>query len=307
MLKPLPPQRKNEKHSQDRGSGQPHPKDVMEIEVKEANQWGSGYPFTLTRWLTDEISQCVSDSKVFEQEYGKGWKLTIQLLANTRLKKSRVYKPNVRWKKEVCYIVLIPFIGARWAKPAAYVQPVRQWLEGIATILRKYRLDDSRFEKRIPALLKQFRSDQSRIVPDWVEVPIPIPGKLPKWQIPKGLAKRIATADGTWEEERYDPLLLTVSTGTTYQKREIPLMWQVEFDPFDERLEAAGERVEARGIEPDAYGWSDIIQKQFKKRFPKLAGELRDDSESSTCVLWVESETACKALVEVIWSLLFKK
>ena len=279
----------------------------MKIVVKEANDMGSGYPFTLSRWLTGELRQCVGSSKAFEQDYGKDWTLMLQLLTNTRLKKPRVYRPDVHWKKVICYIVIVPYIGASWAEPAAYAQPVRQWLEGMATILRTCHLDSSRFEQRIPALLGQFCSDPSRIVPDWVEAPKPVSANLPKWQVPKDVKKRAAAAGGSWEDERYDPVFLTVNTGAAYDGREIPLMWQVEFDPFDERLEAAGERLERRGVDPDGDGWSSVIQKAFRKRFPRLARELHDDSESSTCVLWVESEHASKALVELVWSMLFKR
>ena len=37
-------------------------------------------------------------------------------------------------------------------------------------------------------------------------------------------------------------------------------MWQVEFDPFDERLEAAGKRLENRGVEPDGDGWKVAME-----------------------------------------------
>ena len=157
-------------------------------------------------------------------------------------------------------------------------------------------------------MLDEFCCDPSRILPNWVkEAPKRAPSRLPKWQVPKDLKKRGAAADGSWEDERYDPLLLTVNTGGTYGGREIPFMWQIEFDPFDERLQAAAEPLERRGVEPNGDGWSGVIQKAFRKRFPKWARELHDDSESSTCVLWVESERACKALVELVWSMLFRK
>jgi hypothetical protein len=54
-------------------------------------------------------------------------------------------------------------------------------------------------------------------------------------------------------------------------------------------------------------GWSGVIQRKFKKLLPRVAGGLHDDSEPSTCVLWVETESACKTLVELVWSLLSKK
>jgi hypothetical protein len=92
---------------------------------------------------------------------------------------------------------------------------------------------------------------------------------------------------------------------TSYQGRDIPLAWQIEFDPYDDRLAAANEKMEAAGIEPDGDGWSEVIQKEFGRRHPKLAREFHSDSESSTCVIWVESEKACRKLIEVVWSLMY--
>jgi hypothetical protein len=142
------------------------------------------------------------------------------------------------------------------------------------------------------------------IMRDQIKARKPLPTSLPKWKVPRDLKRRLAKPDSTWQDERYDPLLLTVSPG--YDGRETPFQWQIEFDPFDERLEAAGERLERRGIEPDSDAWSSVIQRAFRKRFPKLARELHDDSETSTCVLWVESEGACKRLVQLVWAMLFK-
>ena len=132
---------------------------------------------------------------------------------------------------------------------------------------------------------------------------MPLKKTPPKWKIPKAL-KRLIEDDGMWEDERWDPILLTVMSDTEYEGREIPLAWQIEFDPFDDRLEAVNSRIEASGIEPDGDGWSSVIEKEFGRRHPKLAGELHSDSESSTCVLWVESEETCRKLIEVVWSLI---
>jgi hypothetical protein len=111
--------------------------------------------------------------------------------------------------------------------------------------------------------------------------------------------------DGLWESERFDPILLTVMSDTSYQGRDIPLAWQIEFDPGDDRLAAANEKMETSGIEPDGDGWSSVIEKQFAWHHPKLAREFHSDSECSTCVVWVESETACQKLIEVVWALMY--
>ena len=264
------------------------------------------YPFTLGRWLTTEVRRCMRSSKRSKRQHGKNRTLRIVLFTNTRAKKPCLHRFGVH-KGVISYMVHVPYIGGGWSEPTAYAEPVHQWLKGMAFVMRECHLDSSRFEQRIPALLDEFCSDPSRIVPDWIKAPKPVPTSLPKWKVPRDLKRRLAKADGSWEDERYDPLFLRVSPDTSYDGPEIPIRWQIEFDPFDERLEAAGERLERRGIEPDSDAWSSVIQKAFRKRFPKLARELHDDSESSTCVLWVESESACKKLVKLIWSILFKK
>src|SRR3954453_7214586 len=78
---------------------------AMIIVIREANDSGSGYPFTLSRWLTGELIRYVGRSDLFEQEHGKDWTLIIQLFTNTRLKKPKIGQPDVHWKKQVCYIV----------------------------------------------------------------------------------------------------------------------------------------------------------------------------------------------------------
>src|SRR5262249_32274830 len=133
-----------------------------------------------------------------------------------------------------------------------------------------------------------------------------MPKTPPKWNIPKNL-KKLVEEDGMWEDERWDPILLTVMPDTSYEGRDIPLTWQIEFDPFDDRLETAGRRIEASGIEADGDGWSSVIEKEFSRRYPKLAGEFHSDSESSTCVVWVASESACRKLMELVWSLMHPK
>jgi len=130
---------------------------------------------------------------------------------------------------------------------------------------------------------------------------------MPVWKIPKNIQTRVDAEDGMWEDERFDPILLTVMSGVEYEGRDIPLSWQIEFDPFDDRLGAANKKLESSGIEPDGDGWAEVIQKKFAKRYPKLAGELHSDSESSTCVLWVESENACQKLIELVWSMIYAK
>ncbi len=111
----------------------------------------------------------------------------------------------------------------------------------------------------------------------------------PNWKIPANLQQRLdADDDGIWEDDRWDPILLTVMTGTSYEGRDIPLSWQIEFEPPDER---------------DGDEWAQIIRDKFLAKHPQHANELHLDAESSTCVIWVESEKACRSLLEIAWPL----
>jgi hypothetical protein len=126
----------------------------------------------------------------------------------------------------------------------------------------------------------------------------------PKWSMPKNLEKLVDENDGIWEDERWKPILLTVMSATSSRGRKIPLSWQLEFDPYDKRIKPAGEQLKARGVEPDGYAWTNLIEREFAKRHPDLAGELKPDSETSTCVVSVESERTCRLLLQIIWSLI---
>jgi hypothetical protein len=127
----------------------------------------------------------------------------------------------------------------------------------------------------------------------------------PKWTMPKNIEELVEQNDGMWDDERWKPILLTVMSDTSSRSRTIPLCWQLEFDPYVKPFKAAGKRmIKARGVEPDGDSWTNLIEREFAKRHPELTGELNSDSEMSTCVLHVESESTCKLLLELIWSLI---
>ncbi|MTW11770.1 hypothetical protein GM658_14285 [Pseudoduganella eburnea] len=123
------------------------------------------------------------------------------------------------------------------------------------------------------------------------------------WAIPKNISEIVA-AEEMWEDERWSPLLLTVIGGTSYKGRDIPLSWQIEFEPSDELFDEANQKIEALGVEPDGYGWANVIASVVAKYHPELADELQfGDTEEDACVVWVESEESCQTLMYVIWSL----
>jgi hypothetical protein len=84
--------------------------------------------------------------------------------------------------------------------------------------------------------------------------------KMPQWKPPKNIARALKDGDGFWEDERWSPILLTAMSATLFNGREIPVTWQIEFDPSEEDFEAANAKLEELGVEPDGYGWGSYIQ-----------------------------------------------
>jgi hypothetical protein len=131
---------------------------------------------------------------------------------------------------------------------------------------------------------------------------------MPSWKPPKDIAQALDEGDGSWEDERWSPILVTAMAGTEFEGREIPVAWQIEFDPFDDDLEEASVRLAEQDLDPDGYGWGEHIHISIAKADPQLAQRLHTgDCESSTCVIWVETEDDCRKLLETTWKLIFGK
>lgn len=126
----------------------------------------------------------------------------------------------------------------------------------------------------------------------------------PEWKIPEDL-REIVAQNEAWESEAWHPIQLSVWGGTSYEGRPIELSWQIEFDPEDGSVRAAGARLESMGITPDGYGWATLIGSVIKKYHPEIAGEVQfGDTEEAACVAWVESEQSCRTLIQVAWNLI---
>ncbi len=128
---------------------------------------------------------------------------------------------------------------------------------------------------------------------------------MPSWKPPKNIAKALEEGDGFWEDERWSPILLTAMSDTNFEGRDIPIAWQIEFDPSEEYFEEVNAKLRKLGIEPDGYGWAEYIQKTIQDSNPGLANRLNaTDCEMSTCVIWVETAEDCRALLEETWKLI---
>lgn len=126
----------------------------------------------------------------------------------------------------------------------------------------------------------------------------------PVWDIPKNITEIVAEEE-MWEDDRWKPVLLTVIGGTAYKGRAIPLSWQIEFEPFDDAFEGPNKRIRALAVEPDGYGWANVIRSVIGKQHPEIVDELHfGDTDVDACVVWVEQENSCKILMQVVWGLI---
>jgi hypothetical protein len=114
-----------------------------------------------------------------------------------------------------------------------------------------------------------------------------------------------ADEDLTWESSVWAPIQLTVMGGTEYRGREIPLAWQIEFDPTGPEFDVPNEKLRRMGVEPDGYGWSNLIDQVVKKYHSDMGNALHfGDTEEAACVIWVEAEDTCRRLVDIAWTLI---
>lgn len=128
---------------------------------------------------------------------------------------------------------------------------------------------------------------------------------MPKWNPPADLNQSLEDGEGFWEDPRWTPILLTAMSGTEFEGREIPVAWQIEFDPSCRECESSNGKLEQLGFDQDGYGWANYIQQSISQNDPALANRLyTTDSEASTCVIWVEAEVDCRILVETAWRLI---
>jgi hypothetical protein len=279
-------------------------------------------------WLRRALGKRVKPSEHWTRTYGKDWTLVFGLSVKRGRKRPKiVYGPDVdRREKTVEWGISVDYVGNKSLDPKSYVGPIRQFLEGIMIVLEKLEIDTSKLSKDLPAAIKEFCSNRYMIseeatADNFVDVTAndffqrfesaPKTAvrhrRLPKWNIPKNIGKLVDEEGGTWETCRFAPLRLLVMSGTSSHGRALPLVWQIELDIdlYDKQYESAATKIKATGNDPDGDGWTELVEEEFAKRYPRLANQLDSDSETSTCVMSVESVDACKKLLELMWSLIY--
>ncbi len=91
-----------------------------------------------------------------------------------------------------------------------------------------------------------------------------------------GNLKIILEDEEYWEDDSFDPLLITIQP-VVYQGKNV-ISFQAEFEPPDDSDDIDGDE------------WEEIIRDYIREKDPGLETRIHGDSESSTCVLWTDNE-----------------
>lgn len=120
-------------------------------------------------------------------------------------------------------------------------------------------------------------------------------------KFPKSLQK-IVDQDGIWETEAFDPIFVSVIK-VEHIGREV-LGYQIEFEVFDQEFEPINARMAAKGIEANGEEWEALLRRYIREQDVELSQRLHGDSDSHTCVVWVETEADIHRLLALVTGLL---
>lgn len=99
--------------------------------------------------------------------------------------------------------------------------------------------------------------------------------KIEEFNIPGNLID-ILEKEGYWEDETFEPIMITV--GVVSHKGKDMLSYQAAFEVLDGYEEIDGDE------------WEELIRNFIEEKEPGLEKKIKGDSESSTCVLWINNE-----------------
>ena len=123
---------------------------------------------------------------------------------------------------------------------------------------------------------------------------------MKKINIP-GNINQILEEEGIWEDESFDPIIVTVME-SEYKGKDV-IGFQMEF-PAWEKLGDINQLLEEQHIELDGDEWENLIRKYVKTKNSKLEKTMHGDSEGETCVLWTESKEEFEEMMNLIFELI---
>ena len=99
---------------------------------------------------------------------------------------------------------------------------------------------------------------------------------IKNFNLPDNLLEILKEED-YFESEIFHPILITIEE--IEFKGEDMISYQAEFEVLDEYEEIDGDE------------WEELIRKYIEKNEPELLEFVKGDSESSTCVIWSNSQS----------------
>ena len=121
-----------------------------------------------------------------------------------------------------------------------------------------------------------------------------------KIEIPDSI-NQILEDEGIWEDESFDPIIVTVME-SVYKGKDV-IGFQMEF-PAWEKLGKINQLLEVKEKRLDGYEWENLIRKYIKIKGSKLEAAIHGDSEGETCVLWTETKGEFEAMMKLIFELI---
>ncbi|MEL7122871.1 MAG: Imm51 family immunity protein [Bacteroidota bacterium] len=99
---------------------------------------------------------------------------------------------------------------------------------------------------------------------------------IKKLKIPVNL-DAILQEEEVWEDESYDPILITIEK-VNYQGVD-KISYSAEFEALDEYENIDGNE------------WEALIKIYISEKVPELLERVNGDSEAATCVIWTDNES----------------
>ena len=122
-----------------------------------------------------------------------------------------------------------------------------------------------------------------------------------EWSAPANINDLLSSdPDQTWMDDQFEPVIITAMGGTLFGAREVPILWQIEFEPADIEGASGEERIADLGLEPDGYGWTSLILRDLAQRHPACVPFVKGDEEAVTCVICTEHADVFERLVETV-------
>ncbi len=288
--------------------------------------WSFSFSHLFQHYVHHALTSCVTASRAFAKKYGDDFELIFNFSAKPDLADSEIRGPAIyRKDRQVEYTIFVPYKNKAYARTlAGHRDALESLFQAIVRVLQKYDIDATVIENQSVSWIQHVLASPEMIA-EWDQPVVSIQSsslavepetsthldKLeeskaemttpPVLQFPENLLALVAEQDGQWDTEEYEPFIVSVLTGTEYGGHEIPIAWQLEFDPADAESAEVMEILEENDLQPNGDGWASVILAILAARSSEFAEFAHSDSEDAACVLWTDREDVFQALFSVAW------